>query len=187
VLGTVIAGTLEYDVARALGFLPKLAIGLIEESAKLIVPLGFYFFGRYRSEAAGIVLGVATAAGFAALETMGYGFVSLLGSKGNLGVLDEVLLVRGLSSPAGHMSWTGLVCAVLWRERLKAGHATLNWRVGGAFLTAVVLHALWDTFASLRSTTVVEFLGVVFLSLLVALVSLVLLLRRVREARRAGA
>jgi RsiW-degrading membrane proteinase PrsW (M82 family) len=187
VLGTVIAGTLEYDLARSLGFLPKLAIGLIEESAKLIVPLGFYFFGRYRSEAAGIVLGVATAAGFAALETMGYGFVSLLGSKGNLGVLDEVLLVRGLSSPAGHMSWTGLVCAVLWRERLRAGHATLNWRVGGAFLTAVILHALWDTFASIRSTTVVEFLGEVFLSLLVAVVSLVLLLRRVREARRASA
>src|SRR5688572_26906021 len=42
VLGTVVAGTLEYDVAKALGFLPKLAIGLIEESAKLIVPLGFY-------------------------------------------------------------------------------------------------------------------------------------------------
>lgn len=187
VLGTVVAGTLEYDVARALGFLPKLAIGLIEESAKLIVPLIFYFVGRYRSEAAGIVLGVATAAGFAALETMGYGFVSLLASRGNLGVLDEVLLVRGLSSPAGHISWTGLVCAVLWRERLKAGHATLNWRVGGAFLVAVVLHALWDTFASVRSTTFVEFLGVAFLSLLVALISLVLLIRRVREASRNSA
>src|SRR5919107_1323799 len=187
VLGTVVAGTLEYEVASSLGFLPKLAIGLIEESAKLIVPLGFYFFGRYRSEAAGIVLGVTTAAGFASLETMGYGFVSLLQTKGNLGILDEVLLVRGLSSPAGHMSWTGLVCAVLWRERLKAGRATLNWRVGGAFLMAVILHALWDTFASLGSTTVVEFLGVAFLSLLVAVVSLVLLLRRVREARRASA
>jgi protease PrsW len=187
VLGTVVAGTLEYDVAKALGFLPKLAIGLIEESAKLIVPLGFYFFGRYRSEAAGIVLGVATAAGFAALETMGYGFVSLVQSKDNLGILDEVLLVRGLSSPAGHMSWTGLVCAVLWRERLKVGHATLNWRVGGAFLTAVVLHALWDTFASIGSATFVEFLGVMLLSLLVAVVSLVLLIRRVREARRASA
>jgi protease PrsW len=187
VLGTVVAGTLEYDVAKALGFLPKLAIGLIEESAKLIVPLAFYFLGRYRSEAAGIVLGVTTAAGFAALETMGYGFVSLVQSKDNLGILDEVLLVRGLSSPAGHMSWTGLVCAVLWRERLKVGHATLNWRVGGAFLTAVVLHALWDTFASIGSATFVEFLGVMLLSLLVAVVSLVLLIRRVREARRTSA
>jgi hypothetical protein len=51
----------------------------------------------------------------------------------------------------------------------------------------VVLHALWDTFASIRSATFVEFLGVAFLSLLVAVVSLVLLLRRVREARRASA
>jgi RsiW-degrading membrane proteinase PrsW (M82 family) len=187
VLGTVVAGTLEYDVAKALGILPTLVIGLIEESAKLIVPLGFYFFGRYHSEAAGIVLGVTTAAGFAALETMGYGFVSLLQSKGNLGVLDEVLLVRGLSSPAGHMSWTGLVCAVLWRERLKAGHATLNWRVSGAFLTAVILHALWDTFAGLGSANLGESLGVRLLSLLVALVGLALLIRRVREARLVSA
>jgi RsiW-degrading membrane proteinase PrsW (M82 family) len=185
VLGTVVAGTLEYDVARALGFLPKLAIGLIEESAKLIVPLIFYFMGRYRSEAAGIVLGVATAAGFAALETMGYGFVSLLASRGSLGVLDEVLLVRGLTSPAGHMAWTGVVCAVLWRERLERGHAVLDWRVVGAFLTAVVLHALWDTFASVRSATFVGFLSIELVSLLIALLSLILLIRRVREARRA--
>jgi RsiW-degrading membrane proteinase PrsW (M82 family) len=186
VLGTVVAGTLEYDVVRALGFLPKLGIGLIEESAKLIVPLVFYFQGRYRSEAAGIVLGVATAAGFAGLETMGYGFVSLLSSKGNLGILDEILLVRGLTSPAGHLSWTGLVCAVLWRERINAGHPTLNRAVVGAFATAVILHALWDTFSSVKSATFVGFLDVELVSLLVALVSLILLLRRVREARRAG-
>ena len=72
-------------------------------------------------------------------------------------------------------------------ERLRAGHATLDWRVLGAFLTAVVLHALWDTFASVKSATFVEFLSVELLSLLVALVSLVLLIRRVREARRAAA
>jgi protease PrsW len=185
VLGTVVAGTLEYDVMRTLGFLPKLGIGLIEEGAKLILPLVFYFLGRYRSEAAGIVLGVATAAGFAGLETMGYGFVSLLQSKGNLDILDEVLLVRGLTSPAGHMAWTGLVCAVLWQERLKAGHATFNWRVGGAFATAVILHALWDTFASVKSSTFVGFVGITLVSLLIAIVSLTLLIRRVREARRA--
>jgi uncharacterized membrane protein len=57
----------------------------------------------------------------------------------------------------------------------------------GAFLTAVVLlHALWDTFASVKSATFFGFLSVELLSLLVALVSLVLLIRRVREARRAA-
>jgi RsiW-degrading membrane proteinase PrsW (M82 family) len=142
--------------------------------------------GRYRSEAAGIVLGVSTAAGFAGLETMGYGFVSLLTSKGSLGILDEVLLVRGLTSPAGHLSWTGLVCAVLWRERLKAGHPTLNRAVVGAFAMAVILHALWDTFASAKSATFVGFLHIELISLVIAIVSLTLLIRRVREARRAG-
>jgi protease PrsW len=185
VLGTVVAGTLEYDVMSSLGFLPKLGIGLIEEGAKLILPLVFYFLGRYRSEAAGIVLGVATAMGFAAIETMGYGFTSLLASKGNLGVLDEVLLFRGLMSPAGHAAWTGLVCAVLWRERTKAGHATFNWRVGGAFATAVILHALWDTFAGMKGATFVGFLSIQLVSLLIAIISLTLLIRRVREARRA--
>jgi RsiW-degrading membrane proteinase PrsW (M82 family) len=182
VLGTVVAGTLEFDVMRSLEFLPKLGIGVIEEGAKLILPLVFYFLGRYRSEAAGIVLGVATAMGFAAIETMGYGFTSLLASKGNLGVLDEVLLFRGLMSPAGHAAWTGLVCALLWRERVKAGHATFNWRVGGAFVTAVILHALWDTFAVMKSATFVGFLSVQLISLLIAIISLTLLVRRVREA-----
>jgi protease PrsW len=157
---------------------------MIEEGAKLIVPLVFYFLGRYRSEAAGIILGVSTAMGFAALETMGYGFTSLLASKDNVGELDEVLLFRGLMSPAGHAAWTGLVCAVLWRERLKAGHATFNWRVGGAFATAVILHASWDTFASIRSATFVGSLSIEVVSLLIALVSLTQLFRRVREARR---
>jgi protease PrsW len=186
VLATVVAGTLEYDVVRNLGFLPKLLIALIEEPAKLMVPLIFYFLGRYRSEAAGVVLGVAAGMGFAALETMGYAFVSLLQSRGSLGVLDEVLLVRGLTSPAGHASWTGLVCAVLWRERLVAGRTALNRQVFGALAVAVILHTLWDTFASVSSPTFVGFLGVELLSLVVALVSLVLLIRHVREARRAG-
>ena len=184
VLGTVVSGTVEYDLAKTLGFLPKLGIGLVEESAKLILPLGFYFLGRYRSEAAGIILGVSTAMGFAALETMGYGFVSLLQSRGNLGVLDEVLLVRGLLSPAGHAAWTGLVCAVLWRERLRAGRATINGRVAGAFVTAVVLHALWDTFNGLRGATFDAFISLEGISLLIAVVSLTLLIARVREASR---
>jgi RsiW-degrading membrane proteinase PrsW (M82 family) len=125
-----------------------LGVGLVEEDAKLIFLLVFYFLGRYRSEGAGILLGVSTAMGFAALETMGYGFISLLQTRGNLAVLDEVLLARGLTSPAGHAAWTGLVCAVLWRER--TGHAVLNAKVVGAFATAVVLHALWDLFNGLR-------------------------------------
>jgi RsiW-degrading membrane proteinase PrsW (M82 family) len=94
-----------------------------------------------------------------------------------------VLLIRGLMSPAEHGAWTGLVCAVLFRERLRAGHGVLNWRVVGAFLTAVVLHALWDTFNSLSGPIVVD-VFTILLSLVVAVFSLTLLIRRVHEASR---
>ena len=184
-IGTIVAGTLELDLLLSTGLVSLLGIGLIEESAKLIFPLIFYFLGRYRSEADGIILGVSTAMGFAALETMGYSLVAYLQSPESLGYLDAVFLVRGLTSPAGHGAWTGLVCAVLFRERLRAGHAVLNWRIAGAFLTAVVLHALWDTFTTTSlggpiSSTFVAML----LSLAVAVVGLTLLIRRVHEASR---
>jgi RsiW-degrading membrane proteinase PrsW (M82 family) len=65
---------------------------------------------------------------------------------------------------------------------LKAGHTTLNWGVGGAFATAVILHALWDTFANMRTSTLVKFLHIELISVLIALVSLTLLIRRVCEA-----
>lgn len=160
-------------------------LGLASAQDYPVPPLGFYLFGRYRSEAAGLLIGVATAAGFAGLETMGYGFVALLQSRGNLAVLNEVLILRGLTSPAGHLAWTGLVTAALWRERLRTGRPTVGARVLGAFASAVVLHALWDTFAGARSATAVGFLGVELVSLLIAIVSLVLLSRTAREARRA--
>ncbi|GAA6615201.1 PrsW family intramembrane metalloprotease [Scytonema sp. NUACC26] len=183
VVGTVMAGNLEYDVFKALGFLPMLGVGLIEESTKLIFPLVYYLQGRYRSLAAGILLGTASGMGFAALETMGYSFVSLLESKGNLAVLDEVLLARGLFSPAGHAAWTGLVCAVMWRESAKAGHTVFNWQVVKAFLTAVLLHALWDIFNSTGRDTSIEFIILELLSLLVAYTSISLLNKQVRKAQ----
>ncbi|MBV9453400.1 MAG: hypothetical protein JOZ19_04670 [Rubrobacter sp.] len=61
----------------------------------------------------------------------------------------------------------------------------MNHRVVGAFLTAVVLHALWDFFNSLAGMAIVDLISNL-LSLLIAIVSLTLLIRRVREARRAS-
>ena len=89
-----------------------------------------------------------------------------------------------MTSPAGHAAWTGLVCAVLWRERLKVGGAVLNGKVVGAFATAVVLHTLWDAFNSLRGATFIGFASLELLSLLIAVVSLALLISQVREASK---
>lgn len=176
-LGVLIAAVLEFQVLRQLGVVQLFGVGIIEESAKLIWPLAIYLRGRFRAEADGVLFGIAAGMGFAALETMGYGFSALLRSQGNVGVLEETLFIRGLLSPAGHAAWTGLVCAVLWRQRENKGHRVINAAVIGAFLLAIGLHAVWDIVNSF-STDAIAALG----SLVIAVLSLTLLIRRMRES-----
>lgn len=145
VFGTVAAGTLEYDTLQRLGAVPMLMVGLIEESAKLVVPLVILLVARRLRTvpAAGVVIGVASGMGFATLETMGYGFSALLQSR-SLADLDQTLLLRGLLSPAGHVAWTGITTAALWQipTASRRGRAVLV--LIGAFVGSVILHALWD-------------------------------------------
>ncbi|WBQ05414.1 PrsW family intramembrane metalloprotease [Kribbella sp. CA-293567] len=146
VVGVVVAGLLEYDAMRKLGTLPMLGVGLIEEAAKLIVPavLVVFFGHRYRhSIGTGIIIGVAVGTGFAVLETMGYAFVALLQSGGNVGAAEQSLFIRGLLSPAGHASWTGITCWGLWRFVVEpAGKRFLGFL--GLYAVAVALHTAWD-------------------------------------------
>lgn len=186
VVGVIVAGVLEYDTVRDLTLFPRLVgVGLIEEAAKLVLPMVLFFMGRYRREAHGLVFGAAAGMGFAALETMGYGFVALVQSRGSVGVLEETLLTRGLLAPVGHGAWTGFVCAVLWRgrERGVSGIHTAA-AAGAAYVTVALLHAAWDSLASANPTVLIESLGLDLLSLGVALVSLALFIHILREAAR---
>jgi protease PrsW len=141
-IGVAAAAILEYQTLRDLGALPMLAVGVIEESVKLVFPLLLLVQGRFRSPGTGLLVGVASGMGFAALETMGYGLVALILSQGQIGPAEEVLLIRGVLSPFGHAAWTGLVCAALWR----AYYGERRWRtVAAAFAAAVLLHATWDS------------------------------------------
>jgi RsiW-degrading membrane proteinase PrsW (M82 family) len=145
VVGVVLAGVWEYHTLLRFGSLSTLAVGFAEETAKLIVPAAVLLFVGYRRPANGLLLGVASGAGFAALETMGYAFVTLVKTGGDLGTVDGVLLLRGLLSPAAHMAWTGLAAAALWAA------AARRWRAGAlvrfvlVYLLAVGLHVTWDT------------------------------------------
>ena len=114
-LGVAAASVLEYQTLVDLGTLPMLAVGLIEETVKLAVPVWLLARGRLRTPAEGLLIGVTAGMGFAALETMGYGLVALISSHGRIAPAEEVLLLRGLLSPVGHAAWTGLVCATLFR------------------------------------------------------------------------
>ncbi len=80
VVGLIAAGLLEFESIQKMGIPMLLVVGLVEEGAKLIFPMVQYIRGKYRSEADGLLFGVASGMGFAALETMGYGLVVLIQS-----------------------------------------------------------------------------------------------------------
>ena len=77
IVGGITAGVLEYSTLRRLGTLPMVAVGVIEELSKLLAPLAVLLLTRHRRPADGLLVGVASGAGFAVLETMGYAFVDL--------------------------------------------------------------------------------------------------------------
>lgn len=164
VVGVVTAGTLEYDTLRSLGPLAVVGVGVIEECSKLLAPAAVLWFGRWRTPADGLLIGVASGAGFAALETMGYAFVTLVQTKGNIGAVDDVLLLRGLMSPAAHMAWTGLTAAALWRAAQErwTGRATV--RFLAVLAGAIALHALWDGLGSLLADGVIAVIGLALLT-----------------------
>lgn len=142
-LGAIVAGVIEAATLRTFSVPSLFSVGLIEESGKLIVPVALFLRWRYRSEADGLLFGVATGMGLAALKTMGYGVQALILSHGSIDAANQTLLIRGILSPFGHATWTGLVCSSLWRERARTGRL-LSWTVAGMFVLAIVLHASWD-------------------------------------------
>ena len=142
VIGTVVAGSLEFETVRTLGSLPTLSIGLIEESAKLAVPALVLVWRRQRP-LDGLVLGVAVGSGFALLETMGYAFVALVRSGGQLAATTQLLLVRSVTEPGGHAAWTGLACAALFAIRTSR-RTLIGWlRFVSVFAGVVALHMTW--------------------------------------------
>jgi len=111
-----------------------------------------HIFQNYPEDKASLDHHLTSDTGSAKLETTGYGLVALIQSRGDISVLEQILLIRGLLSPAAHAAWTGFVCAVMWRERERKEHGLLSPSVIGAFILAIVLHTLWDTVNSLGGT-----------------------------------
>ena len=165
VIGLVVAGTLEFDAQHDLGGLPMVGVGLIEETSKLIVPAAILLCRpRYRSPSNGLLVGVAAGAGFAALETMGYAFTTLLASRGSITDTVDELLLRGFLSPAGHMAWTGIAATALYTAAASGWRGRRVGEFAVAFLVAVGLHALWDSQDSLIGTAVVAVLSLAALA-----------------------
>lgn len=142
-VSVVLAGLLEYRARTGLGVLPMILVALIEESAKLVVPVILFLIWRPRQSRGGVVIGVAAGMGFATLETLGYGFQALLSTR-SLAAVDSTLLLRGMLSPASHVAWTGMIVAMLWRIPASRHTGRAVWAFVASFVIAVILHASWD-------------------------------------------
>jgi len=146
--GICAAGFEEAIAGQLLGRASILLVGVIEETAKLVVPLIVLALAHRRTRGGGIVIGIAAGMGFAVLETMGYGFTALLARNGGLGALDATLVLRGILVPAGHVAWTGAVCAALWYLVETPHKARGVLALLTAYVGAIVLHTAWDATVS---------------------------------------
>ncbi len=128
---------------QGLTFGGALIVGLIEEGCKI---LAVAFLARripHTSQMDGLLLGGAVGMGFAALESTGYAFTTLLLSHGQFGASIVETVIRGLFAPFGHGVWTGILGAVLFRQS-GPRHFRITWPVILTYLLVSLLHALWD-------------------------------------------
>jgi RsiW-degrading membrane proteinase PrsW (M82 family) len=168
IVGVTLAGTLESNLT---GTQQQVYIGvaIIEELAKLIVPVVIFLIARRRTAGAGLALGIAAGAGFAVLETMGYAFYALVSRGGGLAAMQQTLQLRALLAPASHLAWTGMVAWALWRI---GNTPRRRFAVSGLvvmFATAVGLHYLWDQTDDLTAHIVLAVISVAILVTLMVL------------------
>lgn len=143
ILGTVTAAIIEPFFIDALTFASSFIVGIIEELAKII---GVVIIARrrsYNSFKDGIILGAAAGMGFAAFESTGYAFTAFLESGGNLSITVLITLLRGITAPVGHGTWTAIFSGILLNESVR-GTIYINHRVIYAYLTVSILHGLWN-------------------------------------------
>jgi RsiW-degrading membrane proteinase PrsW (M82 family) len=145
VLGLLASAVLEIWLVPS-RMMPNLWVALIEEAVKatglLIVGRGLATY-RVRD---GIILGVTVGLGFGAFEASGYSLSYAVqgGSFSTRDLVSEELL-RAAIAPFGHGVWTGLVGAAAFATAAAHGNRPAwAWRIVGAYVLAVALHATWD-------------------------------------------
>lgn len=150
-VGLVSGAVIEGVLTPASNWPGAVIIGIAEEAAKAlaILIIARYAYAQVPHRLHGLLVGVAVGAGFAAVETLGYGLNALLQASQQVDLVsalnfaNQELLSRMVLSPFGHVAWAGIMGAAIWRER-RSNQFVLDQSVIQAFVVVVVLHALWD-------------------------------------------
>ena len=160
-----------------------LAVGLIEEGVKILAVI---FLARHMHRATtmdGLLLGAAVGMGFAAFESTGYAFTAFLLSHGYVGVSIAETVIRGLLAPFGHGIWTGILAAVLFRER-RHDHFRITGLVILTYLFVSALHGLWDGLPRTIFFTVPPGIHISLVTLTLSVIGIVVFVMLYRRAKR---
>lgn len=128
------------------GWMGPSVAGLVEEPGKLLALLVVARSAEYRYRLNGLLFGACVGAGFAVFESMGYAFQILLQAD-SIGEVTDNIFLRGVLSPFGHIAWTAIADAALWRVK---GEHPFRWsmvkepRFWHLFIVSVVLHMIWN-------------------------------------------
>ncbi len=122
--------------------------GIIEETGKALTLLLVVNRPRYRWTLNGLLLGATVGTGFAVFESAGYALRAALG-PGEIQAMRDTIMQRGvLTMLGGHVLWTGLVGAALWRVRDDKPFNRLmlaDARFLRVFAVCAVMHMLWNS------------------------------------------
>jgi len=160
-----------------------LAVGLIEEGVKILAVI---FLARHMHRATtmdGLLLGAAVGMGFAAFESTGYAFTAFLLSQGHVGASIAETVIRGLLAPFGHGIWTGILAAVLFRER-RHDHFRITGLVILTYLFVSALHGLWDGLPRTIFFTVPPGIHISLVTLTLSVIGIVVFVMLYRRAKR---
>jgi RsiW-degrading membrane proteinase PrsW (M82 family) len=167
-VGTIIAGIFEDSLYEPSG-LGYLWIGLVEETAKVVVPFTICILApRYRPVPQALALAIVCAAGFAIFESIAYAFNAL---DQSVEAARHVLYERSVVTPFGHIPWTAVEVIVAARAWDQKGLVVLTPAALWGFAVAVALHTIWDVLLVQRGwwSLLIPVVAIVSFSLLYAL------------------
>jgi protease PrsW len=176
-----------FDLTHLDNWLGASSAGIIEESGKALTLLLVVKRPRFRWTLNGLLLGATVGTGFAIFESAGYALRNGLSS--GAGAMFQTIMQRGvLSVLGGHILWTGLVGAALWRvrgDRPFRNEMLIDPRFLRVLFICMAMHMIWNS--------PLEFLGYGKELVLGAAAWLLILgmiqdgLKQVREAQAAAA
>ena len=130
-----------------LDWLGASSAGIVEEIGKLlaVIIVARSFRGKYILN--GLLFGAAVGAGFAFFESAGYAF-DYLERTNSLHVMFDTIQTRAFLTPFGHVAWTAIAAAALWRVKGDKSFQVCM-LLDSTFLKTIaipmLLHMLWNS------------------------------------------